>query len=255
MTIGGTKETKHTRPMVDGWGRTIDYLRVSITDRCNMRCVYCMPPQGVPAKGCKDILRYEEIEQVIKVARELGISHIRITGGEPLVRKGVVTLVREIKNIGIDDISMTTNAMLLPKYAVALKESGLSRVNISLDSLRPERFSSITRNGDLEAVMAGIKSAIDEGLHPVKINVVVMAGTNADELGDMAALTKRMPVHVRFIEVMPVGPDGHDNNACFVPVSVMKREIQKEGPLKAVESPKGAGPAEAFTLPDALGTV
>ncbi len=244
-----------TEHLIDKWGRSIDYLRVSVTDRCNMRCVYCMPSQGVESLGCQDILRYEEIVGIVAIAKELGISHVRITGGEPLVRKGVVDLVREIKTVGIQDISMTTNAALLPKYAVALKEAGLSRVNISLDSLKPEMFSKITRNGELSAVMAGIGSAIEAGLHPVKINVVVMEGVNADELGDMAALTKKMPVHVRFIEVMPVGPDHQENEASFVPVSLMKQEIEKEGPLNAVKSPKGAGPAETFALPDALGTV
>ena len=191
-------------PCLDSLSRPINYLRISVTDRCNLRCVYCMPAEGVPEKFTHDaILSYEEIVRVVQAAADLGISKIRLTGGEPLVRLGVVDLVEMIVGIpGIDDISMTTNATLLARYAGDLKRAGLHRVNVSLDTLRPERFQQITRLGKLENVLAGIDAAARAGLQPIKINCVVMRGVNDDEIVDFARLTLTQSWHVRFIEVM-----------------------------------------------------
>ncbi len=241
--------------MVDPLGRNIDYLRISVTDRCNMRCVYCMPPEGVESLPCQEILRYEEIIEVVRAAKELGISHIRITGGEPLVRKGITKLIKAIKDTGITDISMTTNGALLPRYATALKSAGLNRVNISLDSLDPDVFRKMTRIGDLGAVLEGMQTAVEAGLSPVKVNVVVMKNVNAGEVQEMAKLTLTSPLHVRFIEVMPVGLDPENNKTVFVPLDEVKAKIEKIGPLKSVRRPQGAGPAVTFKLPGSLGTV
>ncbi len=239
----------------DKLGRQINYLRVSVTDRCNMRCVYCMPSEGVHWMPHSDILRYEEILQVVSVAKQLGISHVRLTGGEPLVRQGIVDLVKSLKYLGIEDISMTTNGELLREYAAALKKAGLSRVNISLDSLRPDRFLEVTRVGDLSLVMKGIHTAISQNLHPVKINVVAVKHLNHDEIGEIAALTLREPLHVRFIELMPVGPDDVESQKGFLPLSFIKQEVEKLGPLVSVKSLPGVGPASTFSLPMAKGTV
>ena len=169
--------------MRDTYRREINYLRVSVTDRCNLRCVYCMPPEGVKFLPHDEVLRTEEIEAVIRAGTKVGIKKIRLTGGEPLVRKGIRNLVRRVASIpGIDDITMTTNGILLPLHAAALKEAGLKRVNISLDTLKNERYREITRVGELASAWKGIQAALDVGLHPVKINTVVVRGIN-DEIG------------------------------------------------------------------------
>jgi len=240
----------------DTFERTIDYLRISITDRCNLRCVYCMPEEGVPACSHDDILRYEEIERVVRAAAALGVSKLRITGGEPLVRLGVVDLVRALAHIpGIDDIALTTNGMLLRRYAAALAEAGLRRVNVSLDTLRPERFRAITRWGDLDTVLDGIDAAFAAGLEPVKTNTVVMRGQNDDEVVDLARKTLDTRWHVRFIEWMPVGAAARDWRARVVPAAEIRARIEAElGPLVPAKV-NGAGPARIFKLPDAVGTL
>src|SRR2546423_10696794 len=182
-------------------------LRISITDRCNFRCVYCMPEQGVPWLPREDILSFEEIADVVRAAIELhGIRRFKLTGGEPTVRHGIVDLVRILRRIpGVEDLSLTTNGMLLEDLAGPLKESGLDRATVSIDSLRPDRFRRITRTGELAAVMRGLDRAEDVGLLPLKINCVTMRGTNDDEAADFARLTLRRRVTVRFIEYMPLG--------------------------------------------------
>ena len=191
--------------MKDGHGRVIDYLRVSLTDRCNFRCIYCMPEEGVCQMGHDEILRIEEIIDAVRAAAKIGIRSIRLTGGEPLVRKGVVDLVEAVHNIpGIENISMTTNGVLLPKMAADLKRAGLSRVNISLDTLDPEQFTYITRVGKLDDVLAGIDCALETGFNPVKINAVTVRSLEQDYLA-FAKLSIDRPLHVRFIEYMPVG--------------------------------------------------
>ncbi len=186
--------------MKDAHGRTIDYLRISLTDRCNFRCIYCMPDEGVAQLSHSDILRMEEIERLVAVAAKLGVRKIRLTGGEPLVRKGVVGLVEKISATeGIDNVSITTNGVLLPSMVDDLKAAGLSRVNISLDTLDEEQFKMITRCGQLETTMAGIEAALSAGLDPVKINCVAVKSLNQDFLG-FAKMTIDRPLHVRFIE-------------------------------------------------------
>lgn len=191
--------------MIDSFGRTIDYLRVSVTDRCNFRCVYCMPEEGAPVAPKDEILTFEEMERLLRIAAALGVRKIRLTGGEPLVRKDIVELTARVASIpGIADLSLTTNGFLLGGTAAALKEAGLNRVNVSLDTLRPDRFKAIARRGRIEDVLDGIRAAVDAGLTPLKLNVVAMRGVNDDEVVDFAALTREQPFHVRFIELMPI---------------------------------------------------
>lgn len=240
----------------DTYQRAIDYLRISITDRCNLRCVYCMPEEGVPSCAHDDILRYEEIERVVRAAAALGVRTIRLTGGEPLVRLGVVELVRALARIpGIEDVAMTTNGMLLRRYAAPLAEAGLHRVNVSLDTLRPDRFRAITRLGDLDTVLAGIDAAFAAGLEPVKINTVVMRGQNDDEVVDLARKTLNAPWHVRFIEWMPIGAAARDWRARVVSAAEIRARIEVAlGPLTPA-AVNGAGPARIYRLPDAAGTL
>lgn len=189
----------------DEFGRNIDYLRVSVTDRCNLRCLYCMPEEGVPPKPHGSILSLEEIAAVIEIAAREGIKHIRLTGGEPLVRLGIADLIRQIRSIaGIESIALTTNGILLPEYALSLKQAGLDRVNISLDSLDPEQYRLITRWGDINLALRGIDAALETGFDPVKINVVVLRSLSQDFLA-FARMSLDRPLHIRFIEYMPVG--------------------------------------------------
>lgn len=190
----------------DPFGRTIDYLRVSVTDRCDLRCVYCMPPEGIPLKPVSEILTYDELIRAVRVAVSLGVRKVRITGGEPLVRRGVVPFVRRVAEIpGVRDLGMTTNGTALPGMAAALREAGLCRVNISLDTIRRDRYAEITRRDALPKVLEGVEAALRAGLSPVKINVVLLHGLLRGEVDDFFAMAREMPVEVRFIERMPIG--------------------------------------------------
>jgi GTP 3',8-cyclase len=241
--------------LADSFQRPINYLRISVTDRCNLRCVYCMPPEGIQQISHSDILTYEEIFTLVKAAAELGIDRVRLTGGEPLVRSGLPDLVKMIAGIKtINDISLTTNGILLAKYAAALKKAGLMRVNISLDTLKPERFRQITRCGELEDTLKGIAAANKVGLTPVKINMVVMAGVNDDELVDFAQKTIKDGWHVRFIEYMPVTGEG-SKPIDLVSVKEMKKRLDFLGELEPFKLEKGNGPAKYYRLPNAKGTV
>ena len=239
----------------DSFQRPINYLRISVSDRCNLRCIYCMPAEGVDLIAHDDILSYEEIYTVARAAAELGINKVRLTGGEPLVRAGLPQLVRLIASIdAIDDISLTTNGVLLAHHADELKQAGLGRVNISLDSLKPDRFRQITRCGNLEDALEGINAAHKAGLNPVKINMVVMSGINDDELPDFAARTVSDGWHVRFIEHMPVNGDDSGISK-LVSVASMKRRINPLGKMEPCRVSVGNGPAKYFRLPDATGTI
>jgi cyclic pyranopterin phosphate synthase len=251
--------------LIDSFGREITYLRVSVTDKCNLRCIYCMPDEGVRLKSHSDILRIEELARITNVASRLGITHVRLTGGEPLVRQGIVTLVCFLSEIpGISDVSMTTNGLLLPSLALRLREAGLNRVNVSLDTLKPERFTKITRRGGLESVLDGLKAMEDVGLSPVKINTVVLKGVNRDEVRDMARLTEDHPWTVRFIEFMPFWNNGWKFGSRYVtPISEIRDEIMAQGACP-VESGAGRdergdragrGPANYVKFPGAKGSI
>ena len=238
----------------------VDYLRLSITDRCNLRCTYCMPEEGIKAGAHNEILSYEELAAFTRVAAGAGISKVRVTGGEPLVRLGCADLIGMLnRTSGIHDISLTTNGLLLPQYAGDLAANGLHRVNISLDSLDAERFSRVTRGGDLEAALAGIDAAYSAGFSPVKINTLLLPGVE-DELDAFVALTREYDVHVRFIEFMPLdrrvaagddlGGAGH-----LLPAGDILRRLMREHVLIGSEGPYGHGPAQYWKVAGARGTI
>jgi len=237
--------------ILDSFGRSINYLRISVTDRCNLRCIYCMPSEGVPQMPHSEILSYEEIQTVAQAAAELGVNKIRLTGGEPLVRVQLPELVRMLSQIkGIGELSLTTNGVLLKKYALELKQAGLTRVNVSLDTLKPDKFQYITRLGKLDAVLEGIEAAREAGLEPIKINTVVMRGINDDEVLDFARMTYEDGWHVRFIELMPF-----KSVVEFVPSTELRKQINLLGKLEPCRSLTGNGPAEYYRLAGAKGTI
>jgi cyclic pyranopterin phosphate synthase len=237
--------------IVDSFGRSINYLRISATDRCNLRCIYCMPPEGVPQMSHNDIFSYEEIRTIVQAAAELGINKIRLTGGEPLVRADFPELIKMLSQIkGIRELSLTTNGILLKDYALELKQAGLSRVNVSLDTLKADKFQYITRLGKLKNVLEGIKAAKEAGFEPVKINTVVMRNINDDEILDFARMTYGDGWHVRFIELMPF-----KGVAEFVPSHELRRHIGLLGKLEPCESITGNGPATYDRLSGARGTI
>jgi cyclic pyranopterin phosphate synthase len=241
-------------------GRIVDYLRLSVTDRCNFRCIYCMPPEGVPFKEHDELLTYEEMAFFVEVAAQMGISKVRVTGGEPLVRRGLPKLIGKIRRLpGIREVSLTTNGVLLPRFVRELKAEGLDRVNISLDSLDAERFRRLTRGGSLEAVLAGVDAALDNDLHPVKLNAVALPET-LEELPAFVALTKDRPLHVRFIEWMPVGGCGPRSTDETVRQADIRDALKKLGDaglgwLAPAPSPTGWGPARYYSFPDHQGTI
>ncbi len=241
----------------DSIGRKVSYLRISVTDRCNLRCRYCTPEEQFPFLNHPDVLRYEEILTVIRALVPIGIDKVRLTGGEPLVRKNLDQLIGWINEIdGIRDISLTTNGVLLSEKGRLLRDAGLSRINISLDTLKPDKFSYITRRNYFPQVMSGIETAMSLGFSPVKINVVAMRGFNDDEIIDFAALAKRLPVHVRFIEYMPIGSDTGWQADQFIPVHEIRRQIEEVyGPLSPVPTDDFAGPAKVFFLAGGQGRI
>lgn len=241
--------------MLDKYERVIDYMRISIIDRCNLRCVYCMPSEGVKPVEHRSILRYEEIIRIVRSAARLGVRKVRITGGEPLVRKNLPSLVASLNSIeGIEDISLTTNGLLLKKLARPLAEAGLRRVNISLDSLDPRRYSEITRGGSIGEVQAGIREAEEAGLLPIKINMVPLRGLNDAEIEEFARLTLRLPYHVRFIEFMPIGARDLWNEEKYLSTDEIKRRVEAIAPLSPVKA-RRAGPARYFRFEGAPGVV
>ncbi len=252
MTILILEQLLHKEQnMLDKKGRNIDYLRVSLTDRCNLRCIYCMPEGGVEKKCHEDILRFEEVEKIITACGALGIKKVRFTGGEPLVLKGIDKLISHAASIpGVEDISLTTNGILLADMAEELKRAGLNRVNISLDTLRADRFKEITRLGDINKVFEAIEKCISLDMVPIKINAVLMKGVNDDEIGDFIKLTLDAPVQVRFIELMPIG----EGMKYFDECSMKVEEILERFPeLVPVQSDNGV--ASVYKMPGAVGTV
>ena len=241
--------------LVDRFGRRIDYLRVSITDRCNFRCLYCYSIKKWKKLRHEDILRFEEILRIVEVGSELGIKRVRITGGEPLLRKNVEYLIRELRKIsGIKDIGLTTNGYFLLEKAEVLKSAGLSRINISLDTLNKEKFKMLTGVDGWDRVWKGIQKVLDLGFSPVKINAVVIRGFNDDEVVDLAKLTLDYPVEVRFIEFMPIGENSFWNEKNVFLASEIRERLNEFSPLEDAEK-VGGGPARVYKWKKALGKI
>ncbi len=241
--------------MNDPYGRKIDYLRISVTDLCNLRCIYCMPSEGVEPVKHKDILTYEEIIKIVRIATSIGIRKVRITGGEPLARKNITYLISSLGTInGIENITLTTNGVLLEKFADEIAKAGLNRVNVSLDSLRPERYKEITRGGSVDVVLRGIEKAEKAGLKPVRINMVPIRGFNNDEIEDFARITLEKSYQVRFIEFMPIGAREMWSPEKYIPVNEIKSVVERIGHLTPVKARK-EGPARYFRFEGAPGVI
>ena len=243
--------------MHDQFGRRIDYLRISVTDKCNLRCTYCMPVEGLEWIDRDEFLTYEEISSVVRQMAEHGLRRIRLTGGEPLVRRDLSDLVRQLSAIpGIEDIALSTNAILLPQFGRDLKEAGVNRVNVSLDTLRRDRFRDVARRPErfFDATLEGLGVAERLGFAPLKINTVLMRGLNDDEIKDFAEITRERPWHIRFIELMPTGDNLHLSKRFLSTDSVLRR-LQDIGDLRPAAGPIGNGPATYFRFDGAPGTV
>ena len=243
--------------MIDQFGRRVEYLRISVTDKCNLRCVYCMPLEGLDWLKRESLLSYEEIAHIVRVMAGMGLKRVRITGGEPLVRKDLHRLIRMVSEIPeIEDISLSTNAVLLADQGELLCDAGVNRVNISLDSLRADRVDAIARRpNSFVRIMAGLEAAENLGFEPLKINVVLIGGQNDDEIESFALITRDRPWHVRFIELMPTGSNLELSADNFVSCQDALARIRKLGELEPVEGPRGNGPATYFRFPDGRGTV
>jgi len=241
--------------LLDRYGRRIRYLRLSLTDRCNLRCRYCMPASGVRKRHHREILTYEELYRIADEAVGLGIDKIRLTGGEPLVRKGLVAFSERLAGLtGLKELVLTTNGILLPEMAAPLHRAGVKRLNISLDSLRPERFAAITRGGELQLVLDGIDAAMAAGFPPPKINMVVMRGINDDELLDFARLTLDRAFTVRFIEYMPNLQESDWEKQSIAGTELLER-IAREYRLLPLVSSESAGPSRNFRIVGAAGSL
>ena len=236
--------------MIDNFGRNIDYLRISVTDLCNLRCLYCMPEEGVQKLRHEDILSPEEIEEIAASAALLGIKKIRLTGGEPLVRKGILDIVERVARIPeITEVALTTNGSLLEKYAVPLKKAGLTRVNISVDAFDPDAYREITRGGEIKDVLAGIQAALDAGLTPIKLNAVLMGGLNDGLIKPLIAQTEDADFRVRFIEIMPVGECAGWNKERFVSAS---KVLEEEPTLEHIGTD---GVSDLYRKPGSKGSI
>ena len=236
--------------MLDKFGREITYLRLSVTDLCNLRCCYCMPEEGVQKKDHAAMLTEDEMILAVEAAASLGITKLRITGGEPLVKKNILSICRRAARVpGIREVCMTTNGLRLPELAVPLREAGVRRLNISLDTLDPDKYSRITRCGVLSDALAGIHAALEAGYDKIKLNAVLIGGFNDDEIEEMARLTLRYPLDMRFIELMPMGENGFGKEA-YLPYTEVLRRLPELMPL-----PGESGAAKLYRLPGALGNV
>jgi cyclic pyranopterin phosphate synthase len=247
--------------LIDPFGRAITYLRISITDKCNLRCVYCQPEEGIQWIRDEELLSADEIVHVTESAISLGIKKVRLTGGEPLTRKDILEIVSGISRIpGLEDLSLTTNALLLDKLAGPLVKAGLQRVNISLDTLKPEKYRKITRLGDFQKAWQGILEAERAGLKPIKLNTVVVGGLNDDEIVSIASLSIEHPWHIRFIELMPVANEQDWGNGLppngrrYFSVQKMHEALAGLN-LEFIETPTSRGPERTYRIPDARGTV
>jgi len=242
-------------PLVDSYGRVHDDLRLSVTDRCNFRCTYCMPDEEMVFRPRREILTFAEIVRIARVAGDLGVTSVRLTGGEPLVRKGIADLIAEIDAIGFSDIAMTTNGTGFAALAERLAAAGLRRVNISCDSLRPERFAAIRRRGDLSTALSAMDAAEAAGLSPVKVNVVLLAGENDDEILDFARFARETGRVVRFIEFMPLDAAGHWQRGEVVSGDHVLAEIGRQFPLEPILDEDDSAPAARFRFADGKGEI
>lgn len=239
--------------MLDNIGRKINYLRISVTDLCNLRCKYCMPKEGLCKKFHEDILRIEEIEDIVREGAKIGIDKVRITGGEPLTRRGIIELIEKVSRIdGIKDLAVTTNGVLLKKYAKDLKNAGLDRVNISIDSLDKEKYKEITRGGNIQDVLDGIEEARKVGLTPIKLNTVLIGGFNDDEIKDFVKLTIDEEIDVRFIELMPLGEASTWAKGHFIPNTIILDKYPELLPLWKEDK---CSPAKYYRLPNGRGRI
>ena len=237
--------------MLDQYGRSITYLRLSVTDHCNLRCRYCMPEEGVCQRRHDDMLTEEEMISAVRAAASLGVTKLRITGGEPLVKKNILSICRRAAAVeGIREVCITTNGVLLPRMAKELREAGVGRVNLSLDTLNPERYAHITRCGTLEGALAGLRAALDAGFDKVKINAVLIGGFNDDEIGSLAELTRKFPVDVRFIELMPMVDSAEFGPAAYIPCAQVLERLPELVPVE-----RDGGVARLYRLPGARGNI
>ena len=237
--------------MLDQFGREINYLRISVTDLCNLRCRYCMPADGVCKKSHREMLTEDEIITAVEAAASLGIRKLRITGGEPLVKKNILSICRRAAQVeGIREVCLTTNGILLPQLAKPLREAGVSRLNLSLDTLDPEKYAHITRIGKLEDFMAGLNAALEAGFDKIKVNAVLIGGFNDNEIVPLAELTKQYPVDVRFIELMPMSDSGDFDETAFIPCTKVLECLPE-----AVPAEHDGGVARLYRLPGAKGNV
>ena len=237
--------------MIDRLGRDITYLRISLTDKCNLRCRYCMPEEGVCRRQHHEMMSEDEIVTAVEAAASLGIRKIRLTGGEPLVKKNILSICRRVAAVdGIREVCLTTNGILLPELAVALKEAGVKRVNVSLDTLDPEKYAYITRIGKLEQFRAGLQAALEAGFNKVKINAVLIGGFNDDEIERLANLTTKYPVDMRFIELMPIQDHDEFGEEAYVPYSRVLEKLPDAMPVA-----KDGGVAKLYRLPGAKGNI
>ena len=237
--------------MIDQLGRNITYLRVSVTDKCNLRCRYCMPEDGVCKKDHEDMLTEDEIITAVEAAASLGITKLRITGGEPLVKKNIVSICRRAASVeGIQEVCLTTNGVLLPQLAKPLKEAGVKRLNLSLDTLDPQKYAYITRVGRLDTFLAGLDAAFEAGFEKIKINAVLIGGFNDMEIVTLAELTKRYPVDMRFIEMMPMYDSGDFDETAFIPYTRVLDALPEAVPVE-----HDGGVAKLYRLPGAKGNI
>lgn len=241
---------------LDSYGRVVDYLRISVTERCNLRCRYCTPEEGMDNIIHQQILTLEQIVRLVKIAAEVGFKRVRLTGGEPLVRKNIAKLIGDIAEIPeIEDISITTNGILFADMAEELKNAGLNRVNISLDTLDNQKFKYITRGGELAATRRAIYKALDLNLQPIKINMVAIKGFNDDEILDFVELAKQFPLHVRFIELMPIGNLAFYKQDKFISIDEIRCKIEQQYELSRSKSVTGSGPAKYYELVGGKGSI
>lgn len=244
-------------PILDNFGRRIEYLRLSLTDRCNLRCVYCMPEEGVPYEDLDNVLTFDELERIVRVMATAGLKKVRLTGGEPLVRKNVPELAARLSALpGIQEVTLTTNGILLPRDAQALYDAGIRRVNLSMDTLRPERFTRIARRPDFDRAWEGFQRALTVGFNPIKLNCVVMRGENDDEIEAFARLTLALPISVRFLEYMPIGQVTPPQwRARYLSNAEVIARLQASWPELAALEDAPESTSRNFRLPGALGTV